>query len=329
MMNARLRVAMLALLMTGLVRAGDSPSPEQAAPTRRGVSEIVMEHDRALTKELTEYLKKNPKAEDAEKAYMIVFEKAIDHDWYIENEALAQGYLTAQPEGPVRPLALIVASLAKGDAGKHDLALDLYKQLLKGLDRDDQKEFATNFGEKLATLATAGGNVAVARKIYESILEKYGESRELRNVIQDNLDRLAMVDKPAPVIVVRDLQGKPFRLSELKEKYVLIDFWATWCGPCLSELPNLEAAYTKYHKKGLEIVGVSLDETVQPVKDFVKERNVPWRQIHNGTAGFDVVEAFGVNNIPATFLVGPDGKIIRLELRGANLEKALAQLIKD
>jgi peroxiredoxin len=93
-------------------------------------------------------------------------------------------------------------------------------------------------------------------------------------------------------------------------------------------VPGLRAAYAKYHDAGFEIVAVSLDETKSAVTDFVKVRNIPWRQIHNSSSEADLVEAFGVNTIPATFLIDPQGVITRLELRGAALDQALAKVFK-
>ena len=90
-------------------------------------------------------------------------------------------------------------------------------------------------------------------------------------------------------------------------------------------MPKLQESYAKYRERGFEILGVSLDETKALLTDFVKTRNVPWRQIHNASSEADVVEAFGVNSIPATFLIDPQGVITRLELRGAALDQALAK----
>jgi peroxiredoxin len=161
------------------------------------------------------------------------------------------------------------------------------------------------------------------------LLERYGESPTLRQKVRDDLNRLALVGKPAPRLVVKDVEGNTLRIDELRGRYVLIDFWATWCAPCVSELPRVQTAYAKYHDAGFEVVGVSLDETKAAVQDFVRTRKLPWRQIHNASCGGDFVEGFGVGSIPATFLLDPQGTIIRLELRGPALDQVLAQLLKE
>ncbi len=98
--------------------------------------------------------------------------------------------------------------------------------------------------------------------------------------------------------------------------------------PCVAEVPRLQAAYQSYHEAGFEIIGISLDESKAAVVDFVKARKIPWRQIHNGGSATDLVEAFGVTSIPATYLVDPEGTIIRLDLRGKALDETLARLFK-
>ncbi len=90
----------------------------------------------------------------------------------------------------------------------------------------------------------------------------------------------------------------------------------------------MQAAYQAYHDAGFEIIGVSLDESKAAVVDFVKTRKLPWPQIHNGGAATDLVEAFGVRAIPATYLIDPEGTIIRIDLRGKALDETLARLLK-
>ena len=165
-------------------------------------------------------------------------------------------------------------------------------------------------------------------KLDEALLDRFPENPELQQKARADLARLDLVGRPAPRVVAEDLYGAIFRLSDLKGQVVLVDFWATWCAPCLADLPALQAAYSKYHARGFEVVSISLDETADPLVDFVKARKLPWRQVHNATCGGDAVAALGVTNIPATFLGAPDGTIARIDLRGPALEKALGTLIR-
>jgi thiol-disulfide isomerase/thioredoxin len=297
-------------------------------PATAGVAELLERHDRALLRDLAAYLRKNPKAEDRDQAYAALFNKAIEHDWFADNEDLALSYLKTDPDGPVKALAQIIAVMARAGAGQFDLALTRFRDLMSALGKAEQEEFATSFSDTFAASAMTAGEFATARKAYETLGERFSQSTTIRDKVAKELGRLDRVGKAAPEAEAQDLAGKPVRFDALKGKYVLIDFWATWCAPCIAELPRLQEAYRRYHASGLEIVAVSLDETRGPVADFVKVRKLPWTQVHNATAGADLVEAFGVSSIPASYLLDPDGRIVRLDLRGQALDATLAKLLR-
>lgn len=312
--------------LSGDAARAQAPAP---APAAKSVAEIQNQADKALIRDLLAYVAAHPKADDLDQAYMKVFDKAIEHDWFAEHEAVAQQYLAAYPEGPVRSLARIVTTMARAGAGKYDEALASYEALMGGIGGAEQAEFAATFADTLAGSAVAAGEADVARKVYASLVKKFGsDDPNLAQKVQLELAQLDRIGTPAPDATVNDLAGRPFRFADLKGKYVLVDFWATWCAPCTAELPRMQADYAKYKAKGFEIVGVSLDEAKGVVDEFVKARKLPWRQVHNASSNGDLVEAFGVRTIPATFLVDPSGKIIRLEVRGAALDRALETLIR-
>jgi thiol-disulfide isomerase/thioredoxin len=137
------------------------------------------------------------------------------------------------------------------------------------------------------------------------------------------------VGKTFPAFAEKDLNGQPLALANFKGKVVLIDFWATWCGPCVAELPNVLAAYEKYHDKGFEIIGISLDQSRDALTAFIKEKNMKWAQYFDGLGWKNKLsEQNGIQAIPATFLLDGEGKIIARNLRGPALDNKLATLLK-
>ena len=130
-------------------------------------------------------------------------------------------------------------------------------------------------------------------------------------------------------------KGKKIKLSDLKGKFVLIDFWASWCGPCRVENPNVVEAYKKYRKgkfkngKGFEVFSVSLDREVEAWKNAIKIDHLDW-STHGIDSEGKASESYGVNSIPSAFLIDGDGNIIAKgqELRGLNLHITLDRYLK-
>ena len=132
-----------------------------------------------------------------------------------------------------------------------------------------------------------------------------------------------------PDFSVTNLAGQPLSVGALKGKVVLVDFWATWCGPCRAELPNVIATYQKYHAQGFEVIGVSLDSDREKLDAFLKQQEgMTWPQYFDGQGwGNQLAQKYGVQSIPFALLIGPDGKILGKELRGDELQDAVAKAV--
>jgi len=126
----------------------------------------------------------------------------------------------------------------------------------------------------------------------------------------------------------KDLAGEPLSIAKFKGKVVLVDFWATWCGPCVAELPNVLAAYKKYHAKGFEVIGISLDQDENALKNFIKEKGMSWPQYFDGKGwGSKLGQKYGINSVPMTFLLDQEGKVVAKGLRGSSLDEQLAKML--
>ena len=125
------------------------------------------------------------------------------------------------------------------------------------------------------------------------------------------------------------VDGREVDLAKLQGKVVLIDFWATWCGPCVAELPNVLKAYKELHPKGFEIVGISLDSDKAKLEEFVKERGMEWPQYYDGKGWQNEISGkYGINSIPAMWLLNKKGMVVSTNAR-AGLEEQVAQLLAE
>lgn len=138
----------------------------------------------------------------------------------------------------------------------------------------------------------------------------------------------AAVGKIAPDFKAATPEGESLSLSSLKGKYVLIDFWASWCAPCLAEVPNVKAVYDEYHPKGLEILSVSLDEDKAKWMAAITKHNLNWKHIST-LKGWDcgIAKTYNVSGVPAMILLDKDGRIVTKDLRGEKLREEISKLI--
>ncbi len=179
-----------------------------------------------------------------------------------------------------------------------------------------------------ARLAENMVDEAMALEIYKKYTEKAKAAMpEAGRAFEQAVRRLGLLGNEMQ-IAGKSLEGKDVDVKNLKGKVVLIDFWATWCGPCVGEVPNMLEMYKKYHEQGFEIIGISLDDKddLDGLKAFLKQRKIKWDILLDADTdleGETLSDFYGVQGIPAMYLIGKDGKVISMNARGEKLKELL------
>lgn len=179
------------------------------------------------------------------------------------------------------------------------------------------------------------GNPSVSAQDLEEVigyLDKSIQQTKFGQLAQGRLKTMlgTTVGYPAIDFSQNDANGKAVKLSDFKGKYVLVDFWASWCRPCRAENPNVVAAYNKYKDKGFTVLGVSFDQNRDAWLKAVSDDNLAWQQVSDLKGwGNEVGKIYNISSIPSNLLIDKDGKILGKNLRGADLEQKLEEVLNQ
>ncbi len=231
--------------------------------------------------------------------------------------------VTIQNAAEKKDKAAIKAAIDDYFAKSDDLRVagsaDSIAMMLQEIDPAVAKEFSSRVVEEFSK-----SDVAVKKQIAERIVGKVRFAELVGNEMK--MEGLY-------------LDGKEIDWSSYRGKVVLVDFWATWCGPCLGEIPNVQALYEKYHEAGFDVLGYSVDRDVDALKKFEEERKLPWKTASEtlsvqakdkgGKEYASISDYYGVNAIPTMVLVGKDGKVLDTHARGEHLKKLLEEQFPD
>lgn len=212
--------------------------------------------------------------------------------------------------------ALISQGEEKAKAALADSARELIKEFPK---REEPYQLLLSLvSDGPADEARATAKALLGGEIPESV----------REAAQGLMNRLERVGKPVDVQFT-SVDGRKVDLTKMQGKVVLVDFWATWCGPCVAELPNVKAAYEKLNPKGFEIVGISFDQKKDALESFVAKEKMPWPQYFDGKGwGNELGQRFGISAIPAMWLIDKKGNLRDLAARDG-LEEKVTKLLAE
>lgn len=223
-------------------------------------------------------------------------------------------------------LGLALASCTEKAQKAPEAVIDL-AQKMKEVEQQSAPAF-NEFEKVYAKYVEAmeAGDKAAAKALEPLVESQYAAYTSMR----DSVLRLHVYGQPFADLTMNDMEGKSVSLSDWagKGKYVLVDFWASWCAPCRQEMPNVKANYEKYKSKGFEVIGVSFDSRANDWKAAVGQMGLEWPQMSD-LKGWESegAKVYGIKSIPANVLLDGEGKIVGVDLRGEALGQRLEELL--
>lgn len=298
-------------------RADDSADPVS-------FREVLTTTTRQQMQTIAGYIAEHPDAADADEARRWLFMTAVTRGLQGEAARTAERYLeTEETDADLAQAAHMIRSVSLVREEEFASAMDEFRDVL-GSTRLRAPDSTVFFAEQLAVELQLGGQADLAKEVFDELSQRFAILPEVRRRMENRLDKLGLVGKPAPALGLDTLEGEAIDLQAIQGKVVLVDFWATNCRPCLEMLPLLKRLHQRYGERDLVVVGVSLDDAPQTVRPFAAREKMEWLiAMDDGEAS----NAYHVRTIPSLFVVGRDGRVAYVDTRDESLETAVGKLV--
>ncbi len=298
-------------------------------PATGSFSSLLDRHDRAGFLAARDWATANPDHPEAHDAHAWCYSTAYERGWYADVLALSERLIAAESvSDELRKRARQLRCLGLAATGDSDAAIDAWGELLKGVRLRAPNE-TLDVAFSLSAQLQIAGDAAAAQEVLKSTANAFFLNEEIRTLCDRRIAKLLLLGSMAEDFSWVDVTGNAGRLGDLRGRFVLVDFWATNCAPCLADLPALKSVYHRFRERGFQIVGLSLDRTEQEVRQFQSERRIGWPLALVTSSGENPREKYRVVTIPATFLLDSEGKIVLVDGTardvGLMLEKLTAE----
>lgn len=260
-----------------------------------------------LVEQSKEFVAAHPEYRRVDEVYYLLGNALVQLERVEEGITVFEKVIKEYPEARYVERCLLDVGLAYDALGNHDAADSAYQKLI------DHPKYGSRSQAKFA------------KKILEQ--DRTERKGELPKPPGTSRNPSEWIGKPALDFQVTDLKGEALSLAEYRGQVVLLDFWATWCPPCIAEIPNVKKTYEAYKDQKFQIIGISLDRSTEPLEDYVKKKELGW--LHYWDKNRKVSTMYKVQGIPSTFLIDGKGVIRNTNLRGHMLEHAVADLVKE